>query len=126
MALIPNKKQEPTKSLEDYEGQLAVDVFKEGNSIVVLAPIAGVKIADIHVSVTDNVLKIQGSRMTHEPDLKDYLIQECFWGAFSREIILPGDVDGKKVKAQFKDGVLKISIPKLHSHINEQEITITS
>ena len=124
MALLPNKQ---ASTAEDYEGQLAVDVFQEAGSIVILAPIAGVKIQDIHVAVTDNVLKIKGQRMVHDPKEKiDYIIQECFWGPFSREVILPGDVDSTKVSAQFKDGILRISIPQKHSKINEQEIAITS
>jgi HSP20 family protein len=124
MALLPNKQ---TNTAEDYEGQLAVDVFQDAESVVILAPIAGVKIQDIHVSVTDNVLKIKGQRMVHDPKEKtDYIIQECFWGPFSREIILPGDVDSTKVSAQYKDGILRISIPQKHTKINEQEISITS
>lgn len=95
------------------EGQLSVDVYQTENNIVVIAPVGGIKLEDLHVSVTDDVVCIKGKRnkITNVPDEK-YLTQECFWGEFSRSIILPPSTDKTKIKASFKDGVLKIEIPK--------------
>lgn len=95
------------------EGQLALDVFQTKNHIVVLAPIAGVKLDDINVSITEDVLTIKGNRQL-EMDVaeEDYFTQECFWGNFSRSIVLPAAVDPGKISASFKEGVLKVSIPK--------------
>lgn len=95
------------------EGQLALDVFQTKQSIVVVAPIAGVKLEDINVSITEDVLTIKGQRnLEMDVPEEDYFTQECFWGDFSRSIVLPAAVDPNKISASFKDGVLKVSIPK--------------
>jgi len=98
---------------ENVEGQLALDVYQTQNEIVIVAPIAGVKMADINVSVTEDVLTIKGKRYLefNIPD-EDYLTQECFWGDFSRSIVLPSSADTSKINASMKDAVLKISIPR--------------
>ena len=95
------------------EGQLSLDVYQSPGEIVVLAPIAGVKLSDINVSVTEDVLTIRGKRY-FEFDIpeQDYLTQECFWGDFSRSIVLPAAVDTSKINASLKDCVLKITIPR--------------
>ena len=98
---------------EHTEGQLALDIYQTQSHIVVVAPIAGVKLSDINVSVTEDVLTIKGKRYLEFdiPD-EDYFSQECFWGDFSRSIVLPAAVDSTKIDASFKDAVLKITIPK--------------
>ena len=96
------------------EGQLALDVYQTSDEIVVLAPIAGVKMPDLDVAVTDDVLTIKGKRnLEIKVPEEDFFTQECFWGDFSRSIVLPASVDTTKVKATFKNAVLKISIPKV-------------
>lgn len=98
---------------EESEGQLALDIYQTPTHIVVVAPIAGVKLADINVSVTEDVLTIKGKRyLEFDIPEEDYFTQECFWGDFSRSIVLPTAVDSTKIEASFKDAVLKISIPK--------------
>ena len=99
---------------ESSEGQLALDIYQTQTHIVIVAPIAGVKLEDIDVSVTEDVLTIKGKRNL-EFDIadEDYFAQECFWGDFSRSIVLPASVDASKISATFKDAVLKISIPKV-------------
>jgi len=99
---------------ENSEGQLALDIYQTQTHIVVVAPIAGVKMDDIDVSITEDVLTIKGKRNLEFdiPD-EDYFTQECFWGDFSRSIVLPASVDSSRIAASFKDAVLKISIPKV-------------
>jgi HSP20 family protein len=98
---------------ENIEGQLALDVYQTPTEIVITAPIAGVKMADINVTVTEDVLTIKGKRCLefNIPD-EDYLTQECFWGDFSRSIVLPSSADTTKINASMKDAVLKITIPR--------------
>jgi HSP20 family protein len=98
---------------ENVEGQLALDVYQTPNEIVIVAPIAGVKMNDISVTVTEDVLTIKGKRYLefNIPD-EDYLTQECFWGDFSRSIVLPSSADTTKINASMKDAVLKVSIPR--------------
>lgn len=102
------------KSFREEEGQLSVDVFQTADEIVVIAPVAGVKTSDVSISITDEVLTIKGRRSFHfNVAPSDYFTQECFWGNFSRSVILPDCVDASKVNASFKNGVLTIKIPKV-------------
>jgi len=96
------------------EGQLALDVFQTNKHIVILAPVAGVKLDDMTVEVSDDVLTIKGHRQYEKTvEEENYFTQECFWGDFSRSIVLPASVDSNKISASFDDGVLKIEIPKI-------------
>jgi len=104
------------KDLEEYEGQLAIDVHQTDNEIVIRAPIAGVKPEDLEVSISDDMVNIRGERKrTSEVKKEDYLAQECYWGAFSRSYLLPVAVDSSKASASLKDGILTITIPKLQA-----------
>jgi len=96
------------------EGQLALDVYQTEKHIVILAPVAGVKLEDMTVEITDDVLTIKGHRKYEKTvEEENYFTQECFWGDFSRSIVLPASVDSNKINASFNDGVLKIEIPKI-------------
>jgi len=81
---------------------------------VIKAPIAGIRLNDLDIEVSDNVVTIRGSRQQGDSVPEDqYYLQECFWGEFSRSITLPCKVDPKKIRATFnKDGILKILVPK--------------
>ncbi len=103
-----------TEYAEHTEGQLALDIYQTPTNIVIVAPIAGVKMSDIDVSITEDVLTIKGKRyLEFDIPEEDYFTQECFWGDFSRSIVLPTSVDASRISASFKDAVLKISIPKV-------------
>ena len=105
------------------KGQLAVDVFQTESEFCVQAPIAGIEQNDIDISVENEMLIIRGERQ--EPILggeKKYFHQECYWGPFSRQIILPEDVDSEKIKASLKSGILVIRIPKTES--KKKKITV--
>jgi len=99
--------------MEEYEGQLAIDVYQTNNEVVIKAPIAGVKPEDIDIAINDDVVTVKGARK-QEKEIKqdDYYCQECYWGAFSRSVILPVGVASDKAKATFKDGILTINLPK--------------
>lgn len=102
-------------SKEIQEGQLAVDVYETSSAIVVESIIGGVNPDDINVAVSNNVLTIKGVREKTEDEAENvnYFVSECFWGPFSRSIILPCEVDVDAIKAAIKKGVLKITLPKL-------------
>lgn len=95
------------------EGELSVDIFQDEDNLYVLAPIAGIKPEKLDLVIDRDVLTIRGER---EKDLetseKNYLYHECYWGKFSRSIILPLPVIGSEVQAVFKNGVLKVILPK--------------
>lgn len=108
-----NRKLEDEGWLEEYEGQLAIDAYQTNDSVVVKAPIAGVKPQDLEISITDEVVSVHGQRQKEaSPDEADYFCQECYWGSFSRSYVLPIAVDADKAKADLKDGILTIIIPK--------------
>ncbi|MBI2798400.1 Hsp20/alpha crystallin family protein [Candidatus Saccharibacteria bacterium] len=99
---------------EEFEGQLAVDVYQTKDTIVIKAPIAGVKPEDIDVAISEDVVTIRGDRKEEVTVEKDnYYVQECFWGSFSRSVILPTSTVAEKANASLKDGVLTIEIPKV-------------
>ncbi|MFH1284565.1 MAG: Hsp20/alpha crystallin family protein [Candidatus Peregrinibacteria bacterium] len=94
-------------------GQLSLDIYRTDKEIVILAPIAGVKKEDISISITDDTLVIKGEREPKEevPE-ENYYTKECFWGNFSRAIVLPMEAETKKISAKFEENVLEIRIPK--------------
>jgi len=70
-------------------------------------------LSDLDISVTDDVLTVKGERKRDEKiEEADYLVQECYWGSFSRSYILPVAVDAEGASASIKDGVLTVTIPK--------------
>lgn len=113
--LRPDGGAPPSKSWHEghEEGQLAVDVAQTDKAIVITAAIAGVKPEDLSINITNDLLTIRGKR---EKDIElkeeDYFYKECYWGSFSRTIVLPVDVLADKAEATFKNGVLTIIIPK--------------
>lgn len=99
--------------LKKEVGQLSVDIYRTDKELVIIAPIAGVGKDDVKLSITDDVLVIKGERPSHEniPE-ENYYTQECFWGNFSRAIVLPQEADTKNISASFENNVLEIRIPK--------------
>lgn len=96
------------------EGQLAVDVFQTKENVVIKAPIAGVDFRNLDVAIAEDVVTIRGERVEEETiSREDYYVAECYWGAFSRSIIMPVSVNADKAEASLKNGVLVITIPKV-------------
>ncbi len=102
------------------EGEMAmtnwnptVDVYEDENNIVVKADLPGVEKDHVTVDLKENVLTISGER-SHENEVKEesFYRKERAYGKFSRSFTLPSGVDGEKIKAEYKDGVLNIEIPK--------------
>ena len=95
-------------------GELSVDVFHNDSEIVVVAPIAGITSKDFTINIIQGVLSIRGRRaFVFDVPTEEYVTHGCFWGAFSRNIILPDHVDVTKIKASFKNSILVVRIPKL-------------
>jgi HSP20 family protein len=98
---------------ENYEGQLSVDVYGTEDEVVIVSTIAGVKPEHIDISINNDMLTIRGERVEEkEESADDYYYQECYWGGFSRSIILPVEVESDKVAANLKNGVLTVRLPK--------------
>lgn len=101
----------------DYdEGQLSIDVYQTPDKLVVKSTIAGVKPEDIDISINNDMLTIRGKRLSREEIAEEnYLIKECYWGGFSRSVILPVEVEADKVEASLDNGVLTVILPKAKS-----------
>jgi HSP20 family protein len=123
--ILGSKPEEAKKPAKRKEGQLAVDVYETADDIVIIAPVAGVSLDGIQLSVADDVITIKGERKVPEETEDDsYYSRECFWGPFARSIILPTAVETDSIKASFKDSILKIKVPKTSS-VAKKTINIT-
>ena len=98
---------------EGEEGQLTIDVYQSPSDIVIKSTIAGVSPEDIDISITNDMVTIRGKRTKDEKiETENYYYQELYWGAFSRSVILPVEVEADKAKATIKNGILTIKLPK--------------
>ena len=97
-----------------FDGTLPVDVYQTEEEVVVKASIPGIKPEDIDISVTGDTLSIRGEVQEEEEEKKgQYHLRERLYRSFARSLTLPSSVDPDKAKAEFKDGVLKLTLPKL-------------
>jgi len=87
----------------------SMDIFTEGDDVVVKAELPGMKKEDIDVSLTKDTITISGEEKIEK---KDYYSFERSYGSFKRSFSLPAEVQTEKASAKFKDGVLEIRIPK--------------
>jgi HSP20 family molecular chaperone IbpA len=102
------------EEVEEPAGELAVDVYQTSTHIVIKAMIAGVKPDDLDVSITRDMVTIRGKRERHtEGTAGDFFFQELYWGAFSRTIVLPQEVEIEEAEASEKHGLLVVRLPKL-------------
>ena len=95
-------------------GELPVDMYQTGDSIVIRALVAGVSPDDLDIAITRDMVTIKGSReeIQEAPD-EDYYHRELFWGGFTRTILLPEEVLIDEADAKEKHGLLEIVLPKV-------------
>ncbi|HEY7547503.1 MAG TPA: Hsp20/alpha crystallin family protein [Blastocatellia bacterium] len=90
------------------------DIYEANGEIIVKAELPGLKKEDVKVMIENNVLTIRGERkFEEEVKREDYYRIERSYGEFLRVFTLPVGIDPKKINAEFKDGMLKIVIPKV-------------
>jgi HSP20 family protein len=108
-----NPVQEEESWAGESEGQLTIDVYQTDNDIVIKSTIAGVKPEDLDVSINNDMVTIRGERKNDEKvEGENYYYQECYWGTFSRSVILPVEVIADKAEAAMKNGILTLRLPK--------------
>lgn len=96
------------------DGELVVDVYELDGYVIIKSAIAGVRPEDLDISIENDTVSIKGNRKEVSTEShRNYFHQECYWGSFSREIILPTEVDGGKTEASMKNGILTIKVPKI-------------
>lgn len=104
------------EAMED--GQLAIDVYQDADYVIVKSIVGGVRPEDLDVDVTGDMVTIKGSRERNEEVAdENYYYQECFWGSFSRSVILPCDIQKEKVEASMKNGILTVRLPKVEKNM---------
>ena len=103
-----------------------VDIFENDNEVVIKAELPGMNAQDIDIKLENNVLTVRGERrFEKEAKEENYHRIEREYGSFSRSFSLPVAVNGEKVTAEYKDGVLKILLPK-KEEINPKPIKIAA
>ena len=103
----------PAAASERGEWVPSFDVSETENEVIVRADMPGIDVKDLDISVTGNVLTISGEKKSERDEKKEgyHLIERTF-GSFTRSMTLPGEVKADEVTATYKDGVLKLVIPK--------------
>ncbi len=123
-ATVPATDDSAWEEEEDFQGQLAVDVYETETQLIVKARTAGVNKEDLDVSISDGILTISGTLSSgDDTDVTHWHIQQCYWGEFSRTLVLPVAVKEDEVAAVLKDGVLTISFTKVKQE-QAKKITI--
>jgi HSP20 family protein len=96
------------------DGQLLLDVYETPHNVFVKAIVAGVKSEDLDITLHNDLLTIKGKIEMNESEKDtDYILQECYFGSFSRSLILPAEVDEKKIKADLENGILTVTLEKI-------------
>jgi HSP20 family protein len=102
----------------------ALDMYQTANEIVIKASLPGLNAEDMDISIAGDVLTIKGELLKETEDSKaTYHIRERRWGSFTRSINLPAPVVADKAKAEFENGVLKLTLPKAEE-VQAKVITI--
>ncbi|NCN07731.1 Hsp20/alpha crystallin family protein [Candidatus Falkowbacteria bacterium] len=112
---------EDNDSFTGGEGQLSCDVYQNEDNIIVKSAMAGVDPKNLNISISNDLLTIRGYR-EEDSEIKDnnYFAREVYWGAFSRSIVLPQEINQNKVKASLKKGILTIILPKKYKNTSIQ------
>jgi len=91
----------------------SLDIYQDKDNVIVETPLAGVKPEEVSISIENDVLTIEGKTdKKSEVEEKNYYRKEVSYGSFHRSVALPTAVNGEKAKADYDDGILKITIPK--------------
>ncbi|OQX51210.1 hypothetical protein B5M47_01485 [candidate division CPR3 bacterium 4484_211] len=99
---------------EDWSSSMAMDVYEEGNNVVVKADLPGFKPEEVDISVTEDSVTIQAERKEEkeEKKKKNYLRQERFYTRCARTVSLPVPVKAEDADAEFTNGTLTLTLPK--------------
>ena len=109
----PFLEDEPARWEGKGEWLPALDLTETKNEFVVKAEVPGINGRDIDISLKDDLLTIRGEKKQEREEKKrDYHLVERGYGFFNRSVALPKEVNGKKITASYKDGMLQIVLPK--------------
>ena len=98
---------------EEIEWLPAIDVAETKNEIVVNVEIPGMDPKEFDISVSEGTLMIKGEKKQEKVEAEEnYHLVERRYGTFARSILLPQEVESDKISASYKDGILKVTLPK--------------
>lgn len=111
-------------SAMDKEWVPAIEMFDKGDKYVIKAELPGMEEKDVEVSLRNDVLTIRGEKKAeNEVKQEDYYFSERAYGSFLRRLSLPSNVDAKKIEADFENGVLEVTLPKM-AEVKPEKIAI--
>lgn len=99
-------------------GQLSVDVAETETEIIIVCPMAGTLPKNLELHLHNDLLTIKGERYSPVSNGAYFHHQECYFGKFSRSIVLPVDVKAQTASAEYKNGLLTVHILKEKSDLN--------
>jgi HSP20 family protein len=103
----------PRFAIQEAEFIPAIDIYEEGNDVIVKAELPGMKKEDIDISLSEDTITLSGEKKAeHKIEKRGFYRYESSYGSFCRSMTLPSDVQPEKVKAEFKNGVLEVRMPK--------------
>ena len=113
------EQEEPQEAEE--EGELTVDIYNKGDTIVIQSTVAGVRPEHLDVAITDDMVTIRGRRERIDSVKEEnYYYKELFWGTFSRQVILPEEIQQEEAEANLQHGLLTIKLPKKRHGVTQK------
>lgn len=112
---IKNKEKSILDETEKEDGALSVDMYQTPDEIIIKSVIGGVRPEDLDVSITRDMVSIRGKREeTRRISEDNYFYKELYWGSFSRNILLPQEIEVEEAEAVEKHGMLFLKLPKIN------------
>ena len=121
VAIDENVDQAEEEQAAEEEGELTVDIYNKGDTIVIQSTVAGVRPEHLDVAITDDMVTIRGRRERADNVKEDnYYYKELFWGTFSRQVILPEEIEQEEAEANLQHGLLTIKLPKKRHGVTQK------
>ncbi|HBP00071.1 MAG: Small heat shock protein [Candidatus Uhrbacteria bacterium GW2011_GWF2_41_16] len=112
--------------IPEHEGQLSVDILEDDQALYIRSAVAGTRTEDLDIAITYDTITIRGKRQHSLPKNTHTIIhlQECYWGEYSRSVVLPSHIQPDKAEANIQNGILTITLPKaeITEHLSILEI----
>ncbi len=89
-----------------------INVFQQGDDFVAIVELAGINKDDLHIEAKEDVIRISGKKAPNYPEGASTHRRERVFGTFDRSISVPVKIDSEKLKAEYRDGILAIFIPR--------------
>lgn len=119
--VVATQSQSQEEPAAEEEGELTVDIYNKGDAIVIQSTVAGVKPEHLDVAITDDMVTIRGRReRTDRVKEEHYYYKELFWGTFSRQVILPEEIQQEDAEANLQHGLLTIKLPKKRHGVTQK------